>query len=80
MLNFDFHNPTHIAFGQGSITDLAQLVPAAAKVLILVGGASAEKTGTPAEVRANPYVIKAYLGGSGDPRKGADPAAVSEVA
>ena len=49
MLNFDFHNPTHIAFGQGRIADLAQLVPAAAKVLILVGGASAEKTGTLAE-------------------------------
>ena len=52
MLNFDFHNPTHIAFGQGRIADLNQLVPAAAKVLILVGGASAEKTGTLAEVRA----------------------------
>lgn len=52
MLNFDFHNPTHIVFGQGRIADLAKLVPAAAKVLILVGGASAEKTGTLAEVRA----------------------------
>ena len=51
MLNFDFHNPTHIAFGQGRIADLAKLVPSAAKVLILVGGASAEKTGTLAEVR-----------------------------
>ena len=38
MLNFDFHNPTHIVFGQGRIADLAKLVPAAAKVLILVGG------------------------------------------
>ena len=51
MLNFDFHNPTRIAFGQGRIADLDKLVPAAAKVLILVGGASAEKTGTLAEVR-----------------------------
>ena len=51
MLNFTFHNPTHIAFGQGRIADLAKLVPAAARVLILVGGASAEKTGTLAEVR-----------------------------
>ena len=51
MQNFDFHNPTHIAFGQGRIADLAKLVPASAKVLILVGGASAEKTGTLAEVR-----------------------------
>ncbi len=51
MQNFDFYNPTHIAFGQGRIADLAKLVPAHAKVLILVGGASAEKTGTLAEVR-----------------------------
>ncbi|MEO6856382.1 MAG: iron-containing alcohol dehydrogenase [Rhodoferax sp.] len=33
------------------MADLATLVPAAAKVLILVGGSSAEKTGTLAEVR-----------------------------
>lgn len=52
MLNFDFHNPTRILFGQGRIADLDKQVPAAAKVLILVGGASAEKTGTLAEVRA----------------------------
>ena len=51
MQNFDFHNPTRIAFGQGRIADLATLVPANARVLILVGGASAEKTGTLAEVR-----------------------------
>ena len=52
MLNFDYQNPTRIAFGQGRIADLATLVPAQAKVLILVGGTSAEKTGTLAEVRA----------------------------
>lgn len=51
MLNFDFHNPTHIVFGKNRIADIAKLVPADAKVLILVGGASAEKTGTLAEVR-----------------------------
>ena len=51
MLNFDFHNPTRIVFGQGRVADLAKLVPAQARVLILVGGASAEKTGTLAEVR-----------------------------
>jgi len=51
MNNFDFYNPTHIAFGKDRIGDLSSLVPAAAKVLILVGGASAEKTGTLAEVR-----------------------------
>jgi NADP-dependent alcohol dehydrogenase len=57
MLNFRLVTtpPTSLnsaLFGQGRIADLAKLVPAAAKVLILVGGASAEKTGTLAEVRA----------------------------
>ena len=51
MNNFDFYNPTHIIFGKDRIGDLSSLVPATAKVLILVGGASAEKTGTLAEVR-----------------------------
>jgi NADP-dependent alcohol dehydrogenase len=51
MNNFDFHNPTHIVFGKGRIADIGKQVPAQAKVLILVGGSSAEKTGTLAEVR-----------------------------
>jgi len=51
MLNFDFYNPTQIVFGKDRIADLAKLVPTEARVLILVGGASAEKTGTLAEVR-----------------------------
>ena len=51
MLNFDFHNPTQIVFGKNRIADIGKLVPADAKVLILVGGASAEKTGTLSEVR-----------------------------
>jgi NADP-dependent alcohol dehydrogenase len=52
MLNFDFYNPTHIAFGEGRIADLATLVPADARVLILLGGESARKNGTLDEVRA----------------------------
>ena len=51
MQNFDFHNPTRIVFGKDRIADLDKLVPAHSKVLILVGGSSAEKTGTLAEVR-----------------------------
>lgn len=43
MLNFDFHNPTRIVFGRNRIADLAKLVPAEVRVLLLVGGASAEK-------------------------------------
>jgi len=52
MQNFDFYNPTRIIFGQGRIAELATLVPAAARVLILFGGESARKTGTLAEVHA----------------------------
>ena len=41
MLNFDFYNPTHIAFGAGKVADLDKLVPKDARVLILLGGSSA---------------------------------------
>lgn len=52
MQSFTFHNPTQIIFGRDKVAELANLVPATAKVLLLYGGASAEKTGTLAEVRA----------------------------
>ena len=52
MLNFEFHNPTRIVFGQGEVADLARLVPAQARVLVLYGGESARRTGTLDEVRA----------------------------
>ena len=52
MLNFEFHNPTRIVFGQGKVADLARLVPAQARVLVLYGGESARRTGTLGEVRA----------------------------
>ncbi|RPE62958.1 NADP-dependent alcohol dehydrogenase [Pacificibacter maritimus] len=51
MNNFDFHNPTRILFGKGRIDDLDGQVPADAKVLILFGGGSAERTGVLANVR-----------------------------
>jgi NADP-dependent alcohol dehydrogenase len=52
MLNFEFHNPTRIVFGQGKVADLARLVPPQARVLVLYGGESARRTGTLGEVRA----------------------------
>ena len=52
MLNFDFYNPTRIVFGQKTITRLDNLVPANARILVLFGGSSAERSGTLAEVRA----------------------------
>ncbi len=50
MNNFDFYNPTRIAFGEGKIAELDQLVPKDAKVLVLFGGESARRTGTLDEV------------------------------
>ena len=51
MLNFTFHNPTKIVFGTESIAKLNKLIPAQAHVLILYGGASAQKNGTLDEVK-----------------------------
>ena len=51
MLDFEFHNPTKIIFGAKTVTRLADLVPPAARVLILYGGASAVKNGTLGEVK-----------------------------
>lgn len=51
MNNFDFHNPTHVLFGKGRIADLKDQVPNDAKVLIIYGGGSAERTGVLNQVR-----------------------------
>ncbi|MGB0895216.1 MAG: iron-containing alcohol dehydrogenase [Parashewanella sp.] len=51
MQNFDFYNPTRICFGEGQIAKLNELIPAQAKVMILLGGNSARATGTLAEVK-----------------------------
>lgn len=52
MLNFTFHNPTKIVFGKETIVQLNDLVPKDARVLILLGGSSAKKNGTMAEVKS----------------------------
>ncbi|HLX02204.1 MAG TPA: iron-containing alcohol dehydrogenase [Trinickia sp.] len=52
MQNFEYHNPTRIVFGQGAVARVNDLVPAAARVLVLYGGASAKKNGTLDEVKA----------------------------
>ena len=51
MLNFEFQNPTRIVFGKDTVSSLDKLVPHDARVLILYGGQSAERTGTLNEVR-----------------------------
>ncbi|AIY42400.1 putative oxidoreductase YqhD [Collimonas arenae] len=52
MLNFEFYNPTKIVFGRETIAKLSTLIPQNARVLVLFGGASAQKTGTLDEVKA----------------------------
>lgn len=52
MLNFDFYNPTHILFGKGRIADLANVIPADARVLVLYGGGSIKSNGVFDEVMA----------------------------
>lgn len=51
MKNFTFHNPTKIIFGKGCIAKLKVQIPADAKVLIIYGGGSAERTGVLDQVR-----------------------------
>ncbi len=45
MQNFTFSNPTKIVFGEGQIKELANLVPADARVLVTYGGGSIKKNG-----------------------------------
>ncbi|MGP9688948.1 iron-containing alcohol dehydrogenase [Psychrobacter sp. AOP22-C1-C5] len=51
MNNFQYYNPVRIVFGEGQITQLSELVPTDARVLITYGGGSAQRTGTLDEVK-----------------------------
>lgn len=51
MLNFEYYNPTKIIFGRGMIAKLDEQLSPEAKILVLYGGKSAEKSGTLPEVR-----------------------------
>ena len=46
MNNFDFYNPTKIIFGKERLSELNNLVPKNARVLITYGGGSVKKFGT----------------------------------
>ena len=52
MQNFQFFNPVRIHFGADSHANLANEIPASARVLILYGGGSVLKNGTLADVKA----------------------------
>ncbi|MCG7563819.1 iron-containing alcohol dehydrogenase [Pseudoalteromonas sp. McH1-42] len=45
MLNFSFHNPTQILFGEGQIAAMSDSIPADAKVLVIYGGGSIKSNG-----------------------------------
>lgn len=45
MLNFTFHNPTRILFGEGQINAISKHIPANARVLIVYGGGSIKNNG-----------------------------------
>ena len=52
MRDFNFQNPTRILFGRGQIENLADYVPADAKVLLVAGGGSIKLNGVLDQVKA----------------------------
>ena len=45
MQNFSFQNPTRLVFGKGQIAELANLIPANAKIMVTYGGGSVRRNG-----------------------------------
>ncbi|WP_333607913.1 iron-containing alcohol dehydrogenase [Arsukibacterium sp.] len=45
MFNFSYHNPTRIVFGKDQLGQIAKLIPAGSKVLMLFGGGSIKHNG-----------------------------------
>lgn len=61
MLNFEYHNSTHLYFGQGQIAALAKAIPAGARVLFAYGGGSIKHNGVYQQVcdaLANHHVVE----------------------
>ncbi len=50
-MNFSFHNPTRIHFGQGQISAISTEIPVDAKVLVLYGGGSIKNNGVYDQVK-----------------------------
>lgn len=69
MLNFTYHNPTKIVFGANTIERIDELLPADARVLILIGGGSARRNGTLTEVQAalGTRVVQEFAGIEANP-------------
>ncbi len=45
MLNFTYYNPTRIVFGKGTISEIKNLIPEKAKVMLTYGGGSIRRNG-----------------------------------
>ena len=52
MRNFNFQNPTRILFGRGQIENLAEQIPADARILLVAGGGSIRSNGVLDQVKA----------------------------
>lgn len=52
MLNFSFHNPSRIHFGEGQIKAISEEIPADARVLVTYGGGSIKQNGVYDQVKA----------------------------
>ena len=52
MENFAFYNPVKILFGKGQIANIAQEIPADAKILVTYGGGSIKSNGVYEQVKA----------------------------
>lgn len=50
MNNFNYHNPTRLVFGRGSVPALSRLIPPEARVLLLYGGGSIKRNGVYSQV------------------------------
>lgn len=52
MLNFTFHNPTRIHFGEGQIKAIGAEIPANSRILVTYGGGSIKKNGVYDQVKS----------------------------
>ena len=51
MNNFDFHNPTRLIFGKGTIAKLGTEIPSDKRIMVCFGGGSAKKNGVYEQVK-----------------------------
>ncbi|MBL4660808.1 MAG: iron-containing alcohol dehydrogenase [Alcanivoracaceae bacterium] len=51
MMNFTFHNPTRIHFGEGQISKISQEIPETSRVLVIYGGGSIKTNGVYDQVK-----------------------------